>query len=103
MLANSTPGAGLRVSVLAGAFAALLGLASGCDASADYCLSSPDLTVDHFVMCDKSCSKGNEASCKRGRELQGRLCHEKFSVYHCMRACKDGDEVACARAKAAMR
>ena len=76
---------------------------SGCDASAAYCLESPDVTVDHFVMCDKSCLKGNERSCTRERELEGRLCHEKFSVYHCMRACKDGDALACARAQAAMR
>jgi hypothetical protein len=107
MRAISTFGARLparfHAGLLGGALLVVLALASGCDASAEYCLTSPDVTVDHFVMCDKSCSKGNEASCKRARELEGRLCHEKFSVYHCMRGCKSGDAVACARAQAAMR
>ncbi len=86
-----------------GAWVALLVSAVGCDGSAQYCGGSGEVSAERFVHCEKSCLKGNQASCARERELEGRLCHEEFSVYHCMRACNDGDALACARAKAVMR
>ena len=86
-----------------GAPVVLLASAVGCDGSAQYCVGDGEVSVDRFVHCEKSCLKGNQASCARERELEGRLCHEKFSVYHCLRACNDGDALACARAKAVMR
>jgi hypothetical protein len=93
----------LRSSWLALAVTLSSLLAAGCDASAEFCLGSTEVTVDHFVMCDKSCLKGNQASCAREQEIATHLCHDKNSVYHCIRACSAGDVLACGKAKAAMR
>lgn len=82
---------------------AIAAFAVGCDPAAGYCAASSDVTPDRWIQCDKSCTKGNQASCARQIELGKQLCHDKLSVYHCMRACSAGDALACARAKAATR
>jgi hypothetical protein len=99
----STPWRAPRLGAALLLLLSLAPAATGCDAAADFCAASDEVSADRWVQCDKSCSKGNQTSCAREIDVGKRLCHEKFSVYHCMRSCSAGDEVACQRAKAAMR